>query len=137
MLYEILRHIRNFFPADNGYHDGQFIITGGSISLPFLRDKQYFLIEGSVLNDGVYKYPATGLEDETFQGTITELRIPKDFLQLVKEIEDWQAKYGTKVGPYQSESFGGYSYSLATTGSGKSIGWKDAFAGRLNAWRKI
>ena len=57
--------------------------------------------------------------DEEFYGVITPLAIPREFLNLVKEIEDYQEK-ATKAGSgiYQSESFGGYSYTLATNKNG-------------------
>ena len=139
MLYEIMRHIRNFFPVSDGYHGGRFAIVDGTLDLPFMIEGQYFLIEGSRLNDGVYQYPAFVLKDETFDGWITELAVPDDFLRTVEEIEAWQASYATtdKIGPYSSESFGGYSYTRATNSSGNAVGWKDAFSSRLNTWRKI
>lgn len=139
MLNEIMRHIRNYFPVPNGYHGGKFTIHDGTLDLPFLLEGQYFLIEGSRLNDGVYQHPAFVLNDETFDGWVTELAPPADFLELVNEIQEWQAAYATtdKIGPYSSESFGGYSYTRATNSSGNAVGWKDAFQNRLNTWRKL
>lgn len=140
MLYEVLRYIRNFFPVEGGYHDGAFEISNGTINLPFLKDGQYFLIEDSVFNDGVHQYPAYGLQDEIFNGSITAMRIPKDFLMLVEEIETWQNKYGDNNTPFASESFEGvYSYTKGTSGSGAggTVTWKDAFANRLKVWRKV
>lgn len=136
MLYEIMREIRNFFAAPDGYHDGSYVISGGVVDLPFLISGEYFLIEGSALNDGVYVYPCADLHDETFTGTITALRPPADFLSLVEEIETYQSKSGA-ASPYQSESFGGYSYTRATNKNGDAAGWRDAFRSRLNVWRKI
>lgn len=136
MLYEIMREVRNFFAAPNGYREGTFTISGGAISLPFLVSGEYFLVEGSALNDGVHSYPAADLRDETFTGVITELRPPADFLQLVSEIEEYQTKSGTAA-PYQSESFGGYSYTKATNKNGDAAGWRDVFRSRLNVWRKV
>lgn len=136
MLYEIMRHIRNFFPVADGFHDGTYTISGGVIDLPFAIDGEYVLIEGSLLNDGVYRYPIEGLTDETFEGTITELAPPREFLTLAIEIEDYQREYG-KASPYQSESFGGYSYSKASGANGAGISWQDSFRTRLNAWRKV
>lgn len=136
MLYEIMRYIRNFFPAPNGYHDGTYEITGGTIDLPFLSPGDYFLVEGSSRNDGVYQYPALDMRDETFTGTITELHPPLAFLDLVAEIKAYQLKSGAQ-GPYQSESFGGYSYTRATDKNGNAASWKNAFGSRLATWRKI
>ena len=42
--------------------------------------------------------------------------------------------------PYQSESFGGYSYTKASAGSsdsGEGITWQKKFKSQLNQWRKI
>jgi hypothetical protein len=67
------------------------------------------------------------------------MAVPRGFLALVAEIEAWNTKYGAgAMSPYASESFGGYSYSKgATAGGSNATTWSDAFASRLNAWRKI
>lgn len=131
MLNEVLRYLRNYFPDAANAQKGNFTIADKSISLPFLSG-QYFLIEGSVLNDGVHKYPSTDLNDEAFNGIITPLIIPGEVIDLSNEIEAYCAKYGKQT-PYQSESFGGYSYTLASGGSS----WTEVFKSRLNVWRKI
>lgn len=136
MLYEVMKHCRNFFPRQ--YFYGKFTISGGQISLPESFEGRYFLIEGSSMNDGVYEVNAVILEDETFEGYLTSLAPPKAFLTLVKEIEDWCEKYtGVTTGPYSSESFGGYSYTRATNSNGNAAGWQDVFQSRLNNWRKL
>lgn len=141
MLYEIMRSIRNYFPVEGGYHDGVFEIKEGTINLPFLKDGQYFLIENSVFNDGVYQYPVYALEDETFEGTITALKPDRRFLELVKEIEEWEKKYKDKAtSPFISESLQGvYSYTKSTSSQGNAgvITWRQAFGERLKPWRKI
>lgn len=136
MLYEVMKYIRNFFPRQ--YFEGTFKISGGTLGLPESFKGHYFLIEGSFLNDGVYKYDASDLEDETFTGCITSLAPPKDFIVLVDEIKSWCDKYAVVTnGPYQSESFGGYSYTKATNANGNAAGWQDVFQSRLNNWRKL
>ena len=142
MLNEVLKYTKNYFPDAGNEKGGSFTISGGSISLPFLQNGQYFLIENSVFNDGVYQYPANGLQDEVFDGYITPLKIPRDFLELVDEIEAWKEKYmsinSPAMSPFTSESFGGYSYSKAAGNAGTAAtSWKDAFRARLNEWRKI
>lgn len=135
MLYQVCKHCRNFFQI--GYSVGEFEIEDGTISLPLL-DGQYFMIEGSTLNDGIYCYPESGLIDETFHGTIYRLAIPKEFLDLVHDIEKYcESESKNGVGLYQSESFGGYTYTRATNASGNAASWTNAFASRLNVWRKI
>lgn len=137
MLYEIMKHIRNFFVRGEKIQ-GEFHIEDGSISLPLL-DGQYFLIEGSILNDGVYRYPidveVQMLPDETFFGTITPLAPPQDFISLCNEIEEYNNKVPASV--YTSESFGGYSYQKATDKDGNVAGWQSAYKKRLDVYRKI
>lgn len=128
MLYEIMKHIRNFFLSGQ-YEDGDFVIANGNVSLSFVKEGQYFLIEGSAFNDGVYQYPAIGLSDEEFNGRISALNVPPAFLSLAEEITAYMGKY--EATPYESESFGGYSYTKA------HHSWQSAFSTRLNSWRKL
>ena len=136
MLEQVLRYLKNWFVVS--IHSGEFAIEGNHLDFPYLREGQYFRIVGSVFNDGVYQYPAT-LKDETFNGSVWALAIPKEVLDIVSDIEEWNAKNADRVNsPYQSESFGGYSYTLKSeNGSGGGATWQRAFASRLNAWRKL
>lgn len=138
MLEQVLRHLNNWFLVE--IHEGTFTVENGSITLPFLLTNQYFRICGSVFNDGLHQYPATDLTDETFAGTVWALAVPKAVVALSEDIAAWQEKNGEAVAsPYQSESFGGYSYTKRSAGndSGTLNGWQDAFRGRLNDWRKL
>ena len=140
MLEEILMHLKNWFLVPDGIHEGAFEVKDGSITLPFLAPGQYFRICGSVFNDGVYQYgPDLKLTDEAWDGTVWALAIPKTVLELAEEIEAWEQKNGeASTGPYQAESFGGYSYTKATdTKTGGAMTWQSAFRSRLNQWRKI
>ena len=139
MLEQVLRDIRNWFTVDGGVHSGNYTIKDGGITLPVLATGQYFRIIGSVFNDGLHQYPATDLADEEFSGTIWELAIPPAVVDLADEIGAWQEKNGeASASPYQSESFGGYSYSKATdSASGGAVTWQSVFKRQLSAWRKI
>lgn len=139
MLEQVLMNIRRWFPVEGGIHSGTFTIKDGGITLPFLADGQYFRICGSVFNDGLHQYNVLDLTDETFTGTIWALAIPKAVIELADEIQKWQEKNGeASVSPYQSESFGGYSYSKATDAeTGGAVTWQSAFKQQLSAWRKI
>lgn len=139
MLEQVLMHLKNWFLVPGGIHEGTYTIEDGGITLPFLANGQYFRICGSVFNDGLHQYPASDLKAETFEGTICALAVPQAVIELATEIEAWQAKNGdASVSPYQSESFGGYSYSKATdSASGGAVTWQSAFRSRLNAWRKL
>jgi hypothetical protein len=136
MLDEILAEIRNYFIVN--VHSGKFEVIGGNLSpLDFLKDGQYFKIHGSVFNDGFYRYPESGLVDETFSGEIWALAVPPTLIALVADIEDYEKKAKENVSPFESESFGGYSYTKATDGNGSPLTWKTVFAKKLNRWRKI
>ena len=131
MLETVLMYLNNWFVM--GRYDDTYTIEDGGITLPFLVDGQYFRIVGSLFNDGVYQYPAE-LTDETFDGSVWALAIPKALLSTVEEITAWTAKNGDS-GPYTSESFGGYSYSKATNSKGLAVGWRDVFAAQLAPWK--
>ena len=139
MLEQVLMHLKNWFLVPGGIHEGTYTIEDGGIALPFLANGQYFRICGSVFNDGLHKYPASDLKAETFEGAVWALAVPQAVIELAAEIEEWQKKNGeASVSPYQSESFGGYSYSKATdSASGGAVTWQSAFRSRLNAWRKL
>ena len=139
MLEQVLMNIRRWFPVEGGIHSGTFTIKDGGVTLPFLADGQYFRICGSVFNDGLHQYNVLDLTDETFTGTIWALAIPKAVIELADEIQKWQTKNGdASVSPYQSESFGGYSYSKSTDAeTGGAVTWQSAFKQQLGAWRKI
>lgn len=141
MLTELCQELHNWF-CRQMYH-GTFVIEDGGLIYPELLDGQYFRIVGSVFNDGVHQYPATGLKDETFDGAVWALGIPQAVVDLANEIKAWRDKYETSdsaaMSPYNSESFGGYSYSKGSTASSANTetGWQKTFASRLSMWRKI
>ena len=139
MLEQVLMNIRNWFSVDGGIYSGTFTIKDGGITLPFLANGQYFRIVGSVFNDGLHQYPEDDLVDETFNGTIWALAIPPAVVDLADKISKWQEKNGeASTSPYQSESFGGYSYSKATDAeAGGAVTWQCVFKRQLSAWRKI
>lgn len=151
MLKQVCENICNYF--EKARYDGTFEISGGMISLPFLLEGQRFLIEGSVLNDGMYTYHTAGikndddaavvglLQDETFAGTICALAVPPAVIALSAEVKAWVEKNGDAVNsPYTSENvIGVYSYTKATGGSGAggAVTWADAFRNQLNRYRKV
>lgn len=143
MLTELCAELKNYFLRDRDadIHYGEYEIVGGSIDLPFLIDGQYFRIVNSVLNDGVYKYPASGLADEKFTGAVWAMAVPPAVIALAADIEAWNEKNAEALAsPYTSESFGGYSYTKATTGGVGTSGaftWRDQFSSRLAKWRRL
>jgi len=154
MLQQVCEYIHNYFIQS--LFDGTYTIASGVISPAVsLLEGQRFMIVGSALNDGVYTYHATGimnddnslasiLADETFEGTVAALSVPRGVLDTVSDINDWLEKYGEAVNsPYQSENvIGVYSYTKATAGNAQSNGtntatWQSVFKSRLDRWRKV
>ena len=137
MLEQLLIHLKNWFVVKDGIHIGDYTIEGNAITLPFLVSNQYYRIVGSLFNDGLHKYGDTNdtLTDETFTGAIWALAIPKQVQDLATEISTYQEK--NPESPYESESFGGYSYTRGKNSHGNSNSWMDVFRSRLNPWRKL
>lgn len=141
MLEQILDYIHNYFVKE--VYRGRFRIVNGALVADFLQDGQYFKVLGSVFNDGVHQFSNNDtLKDEEFEGQIWAMAVPPSVVALSAEISAWVLKNGDKANsPFQSESFGGYSYSKvsASTGGKNSVGggWQNIFGARLNAWRKI
>ena len=138
MIDQICREINNYFVVDKIFDN--FTIVDGNIDLP-LQEGQYFRIIGSIFNDGVYQYgEELDLKDETFDGSIWAMAVPNQVIALSEEINQWIIDNSVALStPYQSESFGGYSYSLKNGGQSdgnNELTWQSHFASRLNAWRK-
>lgn len=147
MLEQILWHIHNRFE-----YRTQAVrrcrIEGGQLpSSVAIPDNAWYWVDGSLFNDGLHRHPATDLEDEEFDGTVSTCSIPKALIDLSDEIAQWVADYDTGAAkalrsPYNSESFGGYTYTTksgttAQNGSDGLSGWQLEFASRLNPWRKM
>lgn len=142
MLTEVCQYLKNWFVRkEEDKHLDTFTISGGSITPSVdLLENQYYRIVGSIFNDGVHQYGVddNSLIDETFDGAIWAMAIPDAVLEIVEDIDFWCEKYVPETqAPYQSESFGGYSYSKATGSSGGAYTWKDAFGSTLSKWRKL
>lgn len=148
MLTELCAYLRNYFLVDylhpeNRIHYGTFSVSDGRIEgLPFLSAGQYFRVVGSLFNDGVHRYDSDVLSDETFTGSIWAMSIPPDVIALADDITDWIVENSSAINsPYQSESFGGYSYSLKSGSSsvsgGDVFGWQSQFAARLAPYRRL
>lgn len=150
MLDAICAEIRNYFTYDADKHIGDFSIVDGAIVPSIDIPTDYIRIVGSHKNNGVHKRGDNGfdLADEgQFHGAVWIMSPPAEFIALAAEIEAWQAKNGgidsQAMSPYNSESFGGYSYSKSGGGSSSggstsgSASWVAAYNGRLNVYRRI
>ena len=143
-MTELCQELRNWF--DRARVPGTYTITDGTITADFLVSGQYFRIIRSRFNDGVHIYGEDELTDETFEGSVWPMAVPPPVINLATEIAAWRTQYETvgsaAMSPFQSESFGEYSYSKSSGGSSSSgssatPSWKSVFAARLNMWRKL
>lgn len=145
MLTEICQYLRNWFERDR--LTGRFVVLGGTITYAdgtvlSILEGQYYRVVGSVFNDGVHQYGETLTDEPEFVGAVWLMAVPPDFLAMVHEIESWAEENANAINsPYNSESFGGYSYTVRTSTSGtdgdSGITWQNQFKSRLNPWRKI
>lgn len=161
-LEEVLSHLHNWFEKDSAV----LTVSGCEVAIPDqepnqggegdeppavlpdelsgrLSEGQWYRIEGSWLNDGLHCHPASDLKPETFDGTVTLMRIPRPLLRVAEDIAAWKEKNASALdSPYASESFGGYTYTLKgglspQNGSQGLSGWYLAFRDRLNPFRKL
>ena len=95
-IFEVCNYLKNWFDRNQPKYFGNVSIINGALSETYdLKVGQYFRIVGSTLNDGVYHYPITTLTDETFNGTIWGMALPKPFIALLDDIEAWKAKFNS------------------------------------------
>ena len=154
MLESVMAEVHNFFIQDP--NPGTYTISNGVISpaVPLLEGQRIWIV-GSALNDGVYTYHQAGitdddetagavLKDETFEGCICSLAVPKAFIDLSKEIADWNTANADALNsPYKSESIiGVYSYEKKGGGGNGAydtgiLNWQAQFSDRLKRWRKV
>lgn len=147
MIGEICAEIKNYFVYEEDIRIGDWTISNGQVSPIIDFPTDYIRIVGSRLNDGVHKVSdlvENPLKDEEFHGAIWIMSPPADFIALAGEIAEWQAKNGsadsTNMSPFQSESFGGYSYSKSSGGSSAGASsvptWQSTYASRLKQYRR-
>lgn len=144
MLEQILIHLKNWFEVGKVY-DKWHIVNGVLMDkegnqFDKLCPNQFYRITGSIFNDGLHKYTdfSDELIDETFEGSVYLLAIPSTVIKLASEIREWQDKNAAELDkPFESESFGGYSYTRGKDAQGNSVSWQSVFRTRLNPWRKV
>ena len=127
-IYQLCAHANNWF--EDKKIIGDIEISGGRLNVD-TENYKYIRIIGSNDNDGVYEVSQMTLTDESFDGAVWLLKIPKPFVELSSKIAAWMEANGGKE-LYQSESFGGYSY----TRNPDSLTWQGAFKSEIDQWRK-
>lgn len=143
MLTNICAYLHNYFDYER--HSGEISIVNGVIfcngKAIMLDEGQYFALFRERIPLGVFnEVPA----DKTFVGSVWLMDVPKDILDADKWADDWMKANGgagsEANSPFQSESFGGYSYNKGTNSSGKggmSIFDNAQFSRMLAPYRKL
>lgn len=141
-ITDFCEEVNNWFDVDRQF--GVFTIADGKLSgVTDLKENQFFRIIGSIFNDGVYQNNSElTLTDESFDGAVWLMAVPPSVIELLADMNKWlDDNAGVIDSPYNSESFGGYSYTKGGAGSGGdsngNVTWQSHFASTLNRWRKI
>lgn len=127
-IYSMCSHVNNWFAEKKII--GEITIRDGQPQID-IGNYRYIRIIKSNDNDGIHKVDEMELTDETFDGAVWLLKIPKPFIELSEKVGAWQTEHAGKE-MFQSESFGGYSYSR----NADALTWQGTFKSDLDAWRK-
>lgn len=145
MLTEICQYLHNYFDYERHYGDisiiGQSIFCDGKEIE--IESGQYFALFRDKFVLGVYKKGDT-LTDKTFEGAVWLMDVPVSILNADTWATNWMNKNGgvdsEANSPFQSESWGGYSYSKGSNSSGKiggSVFDQATFVRMLAPYRKL
>lgn len=144
---DVCAEVKNYFIREILVDN--YTITGGVLTPSVNTEARYIRIVGSMKNDGVHDLTDTNdklVDESEFHGAVWIMAVPQDFIALYGEIKDWQTANGgvnsVAMSPFQSESFGGYSYSkgAGASGSGNQASiptWQSMYASRLNKYRRV
>lgn len=140
----LMQECNNYFYKT--YEHDTFTITDGVIdSKGIYLPNQYIKIEGSILNDGVYKIDSMNdnkinistLQNEEFEGCIYGLAVPKGFIDLSEKINQFLIDPKTKLTDISSESFNNYSWSKGKKTNGANITWNDVFIDDIRSYKQL
>ena len=144
MLYDVLNYLNNWFVMTSEYSTTWAIVADGvtgTFSEEYLAG-QYISIDGTKLNDGVYKITEVATNKLTLDATMTAetptdlsvfsiwgLGIPPRLLSIVSEIETYTS--GAQTG-LKSESQGQRSVTYATGSD-----WTQVYKAKLMPWKRM
>lgn len=75
------------------------------------------------------------LIDETFEGSIWSMNMPRAFFDLSKEIAAYNATDAAKTTPFLSENISGY-YSYTKADANSNL-WTNVFKDKMKRWRRL
>ena len=132
---ELCALTHNFFDRADDPIAGEFVFEPDTVPAGVVPG-QYFLVCGSIFNDGVHKAGDGDLMTETFNGTVQPMRVPPAFAALAQKIDAYD-KALPSGGVYVSQSFGGWSGTMATDADGLPADGTTKFRAEINQWRKM
>ena len=132
---ELCVYTHNFFDQADDPVAGEFAFEPDTIPAGVVSG-QYFLVCGSIFNDGVHKAGDGSLTAETFRGTVQPMRVPPAFVELAQKVTDYDAAL-PGGGLYTSQSFAGWSGTLATGSDGLPANGVTRYRNEINQWRKL
>ena len=83
---ELCALTHNFFDRADDPIAGEFAFEPDTVPAGVVPG-QYFLVCGSIFNDGVHKAGDGDLMAETFNGTVQPMRVPPAFVELAQKID--------------------------------------------------
>lgn len=132
---ELCRFVHNYFDRADDPIAGTFDFEPDTIP-DGVVEGQYFIVCGSIFNDGIHKAGDADLTAETFNGTVQPMRVPPAFAALADKITAFDESLPAG-GAYQSQSFAGWSGTLANGADGLPLNGVAKYQSELNQWRKI
>lgn len=144
MIEQVLRELNDYFfrSSCNGTNIAADGVTVDDVSA--FTVNQYILVNGSRINDGVYKIKAIvnadkklmadGLQVESGEFNVYGLAIPKAVLDLATEIEAYIAKNPDGIA---AETLGDYSVTYGGGRGSNDFSWKSVYRSRLAAFRQV
>ena len=115
---ELCVYTHNFFDRADDPVAGEFAFEPDTVPAGVVPG-QYFLVCGSIFNDGVQP-----------------MRVPPDFVALAEKIDAYD-KALPAGGVYVSQSFAGWSGTMATDTDGLPADGKTRYKSEINQWRKM
>lgn len=119
----------------NTFNFEEDVVANQTNILDGLAPHQYYKIEGSIFNDGVHE-AVESLTPEKFYGKVQPMRVPKVFVELAKKITAYDEKLPSG-GVYVSQSFNGWSGTMATGTDGLPADGCTRYRREINQWRKL
>lgn len=132
---ELCVYTHNFFDRADDPIAGEFTLGPDTLPAGVVKG-QFFLVCGSIFNDGIHQAGEADLTPETFTGTVQPMRVPPAFVELARKITDYDAELPSG-GVYVSQSFNGWSGTMATGSDGLPADGLTHYRKELNQWRKL